>query len=127
MEKDVIKQAFSARLNEALDENQAPPKGKNRQGYVGKLFGLSQRGARKWLEGEGMPSMAQAVLVAKELGVAFEWLMTGQGNKYVPEALSEEAWLLAKLFNRLSPAGRQDLMNYAAFLAERHAAPMEKA
>ena len=32
---------------------------KGRQGFVGKLFGVSQKGARKWLESEGLPEMAR--------------------------------------------------------------------
>lgn len=47
---------FSTRLNKALDAAGFPPKGEGRQVELGKRMGVSQKGARKWVEAEGMPS-----------------------------------------------------------------------
>ncbi len=71
---------FSDRLNLALDKVGAPPKHKGRQSYVGELFGVSQRAAGKWLEGEGMPSMDRLTGIAASLGVSAEWLLTGNNK-----------------------------------------------
>lgn len=68
-------------MNEVCDDKHVPPKGENRQSVVGKQFGVSQKGARKWLEGEGFPSIEKMIKIAKWGDVAFEWLATGRGPK----------------------------------------------
>lgn len=81
-----IKSAFSARLNELCDENGIPPKGKNRQKTVGSRFSVSQEGARKWLEGEGLPQFEKCIEIAVDFKVCLDWLMTGRGPKRVAQA-----------------------------------------
>lgn len=80
--------AFAARLNEALDDYGTPPKGQGRQGTVGKLFGVSQKGARKWLEGEAMPDTKRLPDMARMLRVRWEWLMAGAGPKHELPAIA---------------------------------------
>ena len=75
--------AFSDRLNEICDEMKVPPKGQARQGTVARLFGVTQKGARKWLENEGYPSLDKAREIAVWAGVQIEWLLSGRGLKYV--------------------------------------------
>jgi len=79
--KDEILAAFAARINELCDEKQIPPKGKNRQALFAKEFGLSQKGVRKWLEGEGLPAMSTALLIADWADVNINWLYAGRGPK----------------------------------------------
>lgn len=73
--------AFSARINEICDDMKVPPKGEARQTALAKVFGVSQNGARKWLEAEGYCSIAKGKRIAAWSGVSFDWLMTGIGNK----------------------------------------------
>ncbi len=73
------KEEFARRLNAALDAAGVPPKGRGRQVTVAKMFGVSQKGARKWLVGEALPTTKRIALIAKRLGVRGEWLLTGQG------------------------------------------------
>lgn len=80
--KDRELQAFAGRLNEALDEQGIPPKGKGRQGIVGKMFGVSQKGARKWLEGESFPDTDRFASMAAQLNRNTEYLFFGRGPKY---------------------------------------------
>lgn len=80
-----IKREFAARLNQVCDELGIPPKFKNRQAQVGKLFGVSQEGARKWLEAEGLPKFDTCIAMALRFNVAVEWLLTGRGAKRVGE------------------------------------------
>jgi transcriptional regulator with XRE-family HTH domain len=75
------RESFSRRLNELCDEMGVPPKGENRQAVLGKLFGVSQKGARKWLEGEGFPGHAKQINIAKWANVNSEWLRSGRGAK----------------------------------------------
>jgi transcriptional regulator with XRE-family HTH domain len=74
---------FAARFNHALDElppgMRPPGKGNGRQQFVARMFRVSQKGARKWLEGEAIPRTARIASIAKRCGVNGEWLLTGQG------------------------------------------------
>jgi SOS-response transcriptional repressor LexA len=81
-----VRAAFAERLNEALDDAGVPPKGHGRQGLVGKMFGMSQKGARKWLEGESLPDTRRIPQIAERLGVRGEWLLTGLGPKRLDDA-----------------------------------------
>ncbi|MFM0270135.1 hypothetical protein PQQ59_06090 [Paraburkholderia aspalathi] len=81
MVTDDQKRAFSERLNEALDDNRFPAKGAGRQSALGTKMGVSQKGARKWLEGEAIPATARIIDLAQWLNVNFEWLAAGRGDK----------------------------------------------
>lgn len=79
------KQAFSARLNDALDRAGIAPKGKGRQVELARMFRVSQKGARKWVEGESIPKTARLMSIARRLRVSTEWLLTGHGHDGVEE------------------------------------------
>jgi len=70
---------FSARLNEALDAIGFPQKGKGRQLALGKAMKISQKGARKWLEGEALPTEANRGKLIELCKVNYEWLFAGRG------------------------------------------------
>lgn len=74
-------QLFAARFNEVIDEAGFPEKGKGRQAAVAKHFGVTQKGARKWLEGESIPKYSRLSEMAQSLGVNVEWLMSGRGAR----------------------------------------------
>lgn len=71
---------FSERLNTALDSKEVPPKGSGRQYAVAKMFNVSQKGARRWLEAEAFPDTKRLPAIADKLGVSVEWLMCGTGH-----------------------------------------------
>ena len=77
MVTDDEREAFSRRLNGLLDTLGVPAKGRGRQGLVGTMFGVSQKGARKWLEGEAMPSTTRLPEIARRLHTTTEYLLTG--------------------------------------------------
>lgn len=77
---------FATRLNEICDERGVPPKYHNRQKVLGDQFGVTQKGARKWLEGESFPTLEKAIKIALWGSVNVEWLLTGRGEKYVAPA-----------------------------------------
>jgi transcriptional regulator with XRE-family HTH domain len=81
MVTDDQKRAFSDRLNEALDDIGFPAKGAGRQGALGERMGVSQKGARKWLEGEAIPATSRIIDLAQWLNVNFEWLAMARGAK----------------------------------------------
>lgn len=88
---------FAVRLNEALDDIGVPPKGKGRQVVVAGMFGVSQKGARKWLEAEGMPDTKRIPEMARKLGVMSEWLLSGRLPKKPETTATPEELLLASL------------------------------
>ncbi|WP_051246241.1 helix-turn-helix domain-containing protein [Thioalkalivibrio sp. ALE19] len=91
VETDSELEAFAQRLNAACDAIGIPPKGKGRQNAVAQLFQVTQKGARKWLEGEAFPKHARLLEIAEKLGVNFEWLASGTGKRMPSrEILSRE-------------------------------------
>jgi hypothetical protein len=87
------KKDFSIRFNYILDKAGIPPKGRGRQGVLAKMFGVSDKGARKWIEAESIPRFAmltQIVLKFKATGVTIEWLLTGNPS-YSPELYLDPA------------------------------------
>lgn len=118
------RERFSERLNSALDQIGVPPKGRGRQGRVAKMFDVSQKGARKWLEGEAIPKTSRLREMAEKLGVSTEWLLTGDGPKRYPDAGAVESnkmdpavadhhevlSIIAELMGDASPRSRQVLI-----------------
>lgn len=92
---------FAQRLNELCDDMKIPPKGKARQTSLAKVFELTQKGARKWLEAEGYPSIAMGKRIAAWGGVSFDWLMTGNA----PKTLAGDHPLVAR-YQAADPATR---------------------
>lgn len=88
MVTDSEREGFASRLNRLLDELDFPSSKTGRQKALGKMFGVSGNGARKWLTGESMPSMARLACMSKELGARAEWLLTGHGPMWTHEATS---------------------------------------
>ena len=87
--------SFSHRVNEICSDMKLPERG--RQGALAKLFGVTQKGARRWLVGEGYPEMQMCVRLAKWAGVQLEWLLTGRGPKYESSMASDRLWVLEAL------------------------------
>lgn len=77
---------FSHRLNATLDYIDFPTKGKARQKKLGEMFGVGQKGARKWVECESMPRQTRhqefiEKLNGKGAGITGEWLFYGDQTK----------------------------------------------
>lgn len=71
------KEQFARRLHLALDQQGIPRRG--RQTRLGKMFGVSQKAAGKWLSADAIPSMERSIEITKALDVCLEWLLTGRG------------------------------------------------
>lgn len=80
-EKEKARISFAKRLNEACDGAGVPAKGGGRQIALAKMAGVSQKGARKWLEGESIPTTGRIGALAAKLKVSADWLLFGHGNK----------------------------------------------
>jgi len=74
------KSEFSVRLNRALDDCGWPRTGKGRHVDLAAAMHVSQKGASKWLNGEAVPAMDNAIQLATLLRCNIEWLLTGRGE-----------------------------------------------
>ncbi len=74
-EKEQTRNAFATRFRKALTELGYSP---TAQQEVGKLFGVSGQAARKWAEGQAMPTPSRMPHVAGVLGVRRAWLQDGE-------------------------------------------------
>lgn len=73
------------------------------------MFGVSQNGARKWLEAESIPSTKRIPQIADRLGISAEWLLTGRGDQSNPHAPAPAAPDLTALMAAASPRSRSAL------------------
>lgn len=75
------KQGFADRLNEALDNMNAPKRG--RAQFLIRLlpFKISVNGVKKWLTGEAFPETDKVQIISDVLKVESVWLLWGEGEK----------------------------------------------
>lgn len=106
---------FSKRMNIVADMLGVPPKGRNRQTLLGKMFNVSQESARKWLEGESIPQTEKCIEIAKKAKVGFEWLMTGRGIEIYDK--SPEAQVLLAM-QQMDEATKYQVVKISDTLAE---------
>jgi transcriptional regulator with XRE-family HTH domain len=132
---------FAERLNEAMDDAEYPPKGEGRQVSLAKAMGVSQKGARKWLEGETFPTQDKRIALARLLKVNFEWLSAGTGLKrpeypkpehalriaeVPPATLTEDEQAILRLYRTMGTGGRRTLLEVgSALAAKNHAKEVE--
>lgn len=88
--KNKTYQHFARRLHTACDRYGLPAN-HGRATALGKIAGVSYKGAGKWLDAMGMPDMGHAAILAKALDVPFEWLMTGRGSENLVHGVAESA------------------------------------
>lgn len=112
IEKNTVeKTQFSARLNTLADEAQIPHRG--RQRIIGNLFQSGQKGARRWLTGDGFPQLQKCIEMSLHFGVHLEWLMTGRGPKNVL-AKDDPYLLFINIFTSLPDEIKQRIVAYSA-------------
>ena len=107
---------FSQRLNEICDDKGLPLHG--RQAELGRLFGVSSNGARKWLQGKGMPELAMCIRIAKWADVNLEWLCTNRGPKRAL-AVDMSAIALSEAMDYLPPPDRHELLGFFKYKLEK--------
>lgn len=73
------KALFSKRLNELCNDKKMPVHG--RQTQLARKFKVTQEAARKWLDGESIPSYERMLKICEFFGAKFEWLISGNGPK----------------------------------------------
>lgn len=104
---------FAERLNMLADEAQMPLRG--RQVIFGDLFGAGQKGARRWLKGNGFPQLQKCIEMSVHFGVHLEWLMTGRGPKNVL-GKDDPYLIFINIFTSLPDEVKRPIVAYAASL-----------
>lgn len=78
---DDAKVAFAKRLNETLAERGYTQRGSAQRLKREAKFTISDRAINKWLKAEALPDHHNIEVLSKFLGVNFNWLAAGQGEK----------------------------------------------
>ncbi len=71
---------YAKRFNTSLDLYGVPQKNQGRSLIVAEMFGLTQRGAARWVNGEVLPPKARRKEIANRMKVNFDWLEFGHGE-----------------------------------------------
>lgn len=118
MVTSAVKRQFAANLQTAIDES--PHKGIPYD-KLGKLFGgVSGTMIHEYLTGEKMPSIARAAIIAVNLGVHLEWLLTNRGPMRIKEGISYQGASLLSAFEGMTDEARQEILAHAAFVADKY-------
>lgn len=73
---------FAQRFWEMLRENELH---KSTRDQIGKKIGVTGTAVTYWLNGNRLPTLKQSVAISHTLGCQVQWLIAGDGDKYVPE------------------------------------------
>ena len=88
---------FSKRLNQVwMESNNAPKK----QTQLAKWLGFAQPTVNNWINGNALPGLETAVILAHKFDCNPIWLITGNGSKYLEGIQSSP---LIEKFNALLP------------------------
>lgn len=116
--KETIYAEFAKRLWEAC-EDYGFKRERGLSKKVGALAGIGYKGAEKWLNGLGMPDMGHGVALASNLGISYEWLMTGRGaKKIVGKAVNTNAVTIKSVASIQHV--NEELMQRCIGIVERH-------
>lgn len=125
MEKNKDIAAFAQRLISICEEKNLQMWG--RQITLGKMFGVSQNGAKKWLDGESWPRMETMIKIAAWAEVSIDWLITGRGEKRQIVSITPEEQQLLDLYRHADDRGQIDIhmvaQNAARYGADTPPAP----
>lgn len=103
-----IRSGFSARMHEICDDKSVPTTG--RQSALARIFGVTNKAARRWLEGIGYPEIVLAVRIAEWADVNLTWLLQGSGPKR-GNRVDGKALVLDEAVRSLSPEQGADLLD----------------
>ena len=115
---DEVKLAFSQRLHEAMDAQGYSKRGRAR--ILSKEFGVSDKGAGKWLNGEAIPETSKIPVLAQFLKTNAEWLLSGSSsaefdNNVVPvtqRLIPVLSWVQAGSMTSVDAINPNDVMKW---------------
>lgn len=108
---------FASRLAEVCQDMGIPEHG--RQTRLAELFKLTQRGVKRWFDGESFPGVDKAVSIATWANVNFEWLMTGRGTKKRDNTMLNEMRNILEILHNIPDGPKQDVLEFIQYRVER--------
>ena len=115
---------FGARFSLALLE--AVPKLPETNNELGKIFGKSGPMITYYRQGQKLPAMETAQVIAKRCGVCVEWLLTGRGPKY-PEITNKQVTQAANIVLQALPELADNQLDLLGRMAQEMIAATRKA
>ena len=91
----------------------SPFVGKN-QKQIGKVVGKGQTAANKWKLGKGLPTLENAITLAKKGGVCVEWLLTERGPR-APGVEDPDTAALLRHWQLLTQEAKADVLRYVRY------------
>ena len=95
---------FVDRFTEACGSSQAAD--------IARLLNISYQAAKNYLEGR-LPDSSVLIAIAEETNYSIHWLLTGQGDKFVENALREDTLLLSGKLREFVRRECRELINEA--------------
>ena len=81
---------FSKRLSQVWRECKGAPE---KQTQLAKWLGFAQPTVNNWINGNALPGLETAVMLANKFDCNPIWLITGNGSKYLSEELKPNGYL----------------------------------
>ena len=78
------RQSFSDRLQYVLQEKKIQP---CTQAQLAKMFNVTPKSIRRWLDGSSMPNQYRIISISEQLGVRVEWFLYGSGDIYIEQSI----------------------------------------
>jgi DNA-binding XRE family transcriptional regulator len=91
---------FSKRLSQVWRECKGAPE---KQTQLAKWLGFAQPTVNNWINGNALPGLETAVILADKFDCNPIWLITGNGSKYLKDIDNTQASPLLEKFNALLP------------------------
>ncbi len=114
-------QGFAGRLHEVCDDMHLPKHG--RQTLLAKKFGVTQGATKKWLTGEGYPTIDNIVAICEWAGVNVNWLIQGTGPKRT-DTVDTKSLVLGEAIETMPEPDRQQVLDFIEYKIDRSSAPL---
>lgn len=112
---------FASRLREVCDDMGLPEHG--RQTLLARRFSVTQGATKKWLTGEGYPTLDNIVSICEWSGVNLNWLTMGTGPKRT-DTVDTKSLVLGEAIESLQPDDRQQVLDFIGYKFEKSSAPI---
>lgn len=112
---------FSRRLAEICDDMGLPAHG--RQTLLAQQLKVTQGATKKWLSGDGYPTMDKLIAICDWAGCNLNWLVQGVGPKRI-DAVDTKSLVLGEALETLPSDERQQVLDFIGYKIERSSAQL---
>lgn len=94
-----------------------------RQTVLARHFFVTQGATKKWLSGEGYPTMEKLIAICEWAGVNLNWLTLGTGPKRT-DTVDTKSLVLGEAIESMPEDERQQVLDFITYKFERSSAPL---